>query len=77
MKNKKNKVPVAPLDEKEIKSLEKIENEKFMFTAYPIFPPGDDIYNKDKKVELTPEETLKMKENHENQVSKTKQGKNN
>lgn len=73
MKNKKIKnLPVAPeLTEKESQSHERMEEDKFIFTAYPIYPANEDIYNKDKKIDIDPEDESLMKQRNE------KPGKNN
>lgn len=51
--------------------LEKAKDDKFIFTAYPIYPADEDIYSTYKKIDIDPEDESLMKQRNE------KPGKNN
>ncbi len=58
-------IETAPLSEQEVKDKTKAEDEKFIFTGYPIYPVEEDIYSKEKRIELDPDETTQMREPQE------------
>lgn len=62
---KKHGMSNNPPDEKESQNQTTGKQEENPFPAYPVYPPEEDIYYKDKKEELNPEDPSKMKGPHE------------
>lgn len=55
MKTTKNEEETSPHIEREINT----------FPDYPLYPPTDDIYNKEKETDVDPEQISKLKEQNE------------
>ena len=58
---KKFGTSVGPPSKKEIQNQATRKNEEDSSSAYPLYPPEEDIFNKDKKEELNPEDPTKRK----------------
>ncbi len=62
MKKREKKYHTRQNGKKDIQNQITIEEEKNTFPDYPVYPPGDDIYNKGKEEEdLNPEDIAKIK----------------
>jgi len=58
---KKFGMSAGPQSEKGVQNQTTRKNEEESFPSYPLYPPDEDIFNKDQKVELNPEDPTKRK----------------
>ena len=58
---KKFGMSAGPQSEKEVQNQATGKNEEDSFPSYPLYPSDEDIFNKDQKVELNPEDPTRRK----------------